>query len=391
MNVLIITYLFDPEPIVMSTITKDLAVCLSKKHQVTVLTSRPCRPYGYKLEDKPLVEESWPFKRVIMDTYTHPKSDLKGRMKENKSFGKGAVRYIEEHLGEIDAIYMNAFALFSQKMIIKCANKHHIRVVNHIEDIYPEPFAERIPYLGGLIYKILLPIDKWNVNHADCSVVIGNRIKDYYIRTRSVKPEKIEVVYNWQDESRFKDVAYKPHEGLTFGYVGSVSKSAGIDTIIQAFGESNLPNARLVIAGSGTEKDALMEFAKPYGDRVVFTTASSSEVASIQASADVLVLPLRKKVSLRAVPSKLAAYLFSKRPILALVEKESDVASIIETAGCGWVVLPGEVGALKRMFTDVAQIGVDELNSMGEKGYDYSMIHLTKAINLPALAKIVVG
>lgn len=391
MNILIITYLFDPEPIVMSTITKDLAIYLSKENNVTVLTSRPCRPFGYELENKPLVDESWPFKRVIMDTYTHPKSDLKGRMKENKSFGKGAVRYIEEHLGEIDAIYMNAFALFSQKMIIKCANTHHIRVVNHIEDIYPEPFAERIPYIGGLIYKMLLPIDKWNVNHADCSVVIGRKIKEYYIKTRSVQSDKIEVVYNWQDESRFKGVESQPHERLTFGYVGSVSKSAGIDMIIQAFGECNIDNARLVIAGSGTEKDSLMQLAEPYSGRVVFMTAASSEVARIQASADVLVLPLRKKVSLRAVPSKLAAYLFSKRPVLALVEKDSDVASIIDTAGCGWVVQPCEVDSLKRMFTRVSRIDKNELNLMGERGYDYSMQNLTKEVNLPALAKIVTG
>ena len=181
MNILIITYLFEPEPIVMSTITKDLAFDLAKENNVTVLTSRPCRPYGYKFDDKPLIDASWPFKRVVMETYTHPKSDFKGRMKENFSFGKASVKYIEEHSREIDVIYLNVFALFAQKLIIKCANRLHIRVVNHIEDVYPEPFKEKIPFIGALVYKFLLPIDRWNVKNADCSVVIGNRIKDYYI------------------------------------------------------------------------------------------------------------------------------------------------------------------------------------------------------------------
>ena len=391
MNILIITYLFDPEPIVMSTITKDLAIYLSTEHNVTVLTSKPCRPYGYDLKDAQLFDSSWPFKRVIMDTYTHPKSDLKGRMKENRSFGKGAVRYIEEHSGEIDAIYMNAFALFSQKMIIKCAKKYKIRVVNHIEDVYPEPFRERIPYVGSLIYKVLLPIDKWNVTHADCSIVIGRKIKEYYVKTRSVSPEKIEVVYNWQDESRFRNITAQPHHIKTFAYVGSVSKSAGLGNIIQAFGECAFGNARLIIAGSGTEKEALQEMARPYGSNIIFTSASSGEVANIQASADVLILPLRKYVALRAVPSKLAAYLFSKRPVLALVEKESDVAYIMETAKCGWVVPPEETDALKRMFKSVVEENTQELDEMGERGYKYSQEHLTKEVNLPALAKIVTG
>lgn len=203
MKILIITYLFDPEPIVMSTITKDLAIELSKEHQVTVLTSRPCRPYGYSFEEKKFDDPSWPFKRIVMDTYINPESTFKGRWKENVSFGKGAVSYIGNHSEEIDVIYICAFPLFAQKMIIKCANKYGIPVVNHIEDIYPEPFLQKVPYVGRLVYNLLLPIDKWVVKNATVSVVIGKKIKEYFVKTRKVAPEKIEVVYNWQDESRY--------------------------------------------------------------------------------------------------------------------------------------------------------------------------------------------
>lgn len=41
MNILLVSYLFYPEPIVMSTIVEDLACYLSEKHSVTVLTSPP--------------------------------------------------------------------------------------------------------------------------------------------------------------------------------------------------------------------------------------------------------------------------------------------------------------------------------------------------------------
>ena len=40
MNILLVSYLFYPEPIVMSTIVEDLACYLSEKHSVTVLTSQ---------------------------------------------------------------------------------------------------------------------------------------------------------------------------------------------------------------------------------------------------------------------------------------------------------------------------------------------------------------
>ena len=55
------------------------------------------------------------------------------------------------------------------------------------------------------------------------------------------------------------------------------------------------------------------------------------------------------------------------------------------------MVPPGETDALKKMFKSVVEINAQELDEMGERGYEYSQEHLTKEVNLPALAKIVTG
>ena len=391
MKILIITYLFDPEPIVMSTITKDLAIELSKEHQVTVLTSRPCRPYGYSFEEKKFDDPSWPFKRIVMDTYINPESTFKGRWKENVSFGKGAVSYIGNHSEEIDVIYICAFPLFAQKMIIKCANKYGIPVVNHIEDIYPEPFLQKVPYVGRLVYNLLLPIDKWVVKNATVSVVIGKKIKEYFVKTRKVAPEKIEVVYNWQDESRY----HAPYEReadkpFTFMYVGSISRAANLHLVLKAFIEANIPNARLVFAGSGNELETLKTEAEGHPE-IVFTGAQAETIGNIQSKADVLILPLLPTVALRAVPSKTAAYLFSHKPVLACVEKGSDVADIITGGECGWIASPLDVDDIASQMKRIALLPHGQLMAMGDKGYEYSQSHLTKKVNLERLANVVVG
>lgn len=392
MRILIITYLFDPEPIVMSTITKDLAITLSSEHQVTVLTSRPCRPYGYKFDGKVVTDPSWPFKRIVMDTYVNPESNFLGRWKENISFGKGAVSFIDNHSEEIDAIYICAFPLFAQKKIIKCARKHSIPVVNHIEDIYPEPFLQKIPYIGELVYKCFLPIDKWVVKNASVSVVIGKKIKEYFVKTREIVPEKIEVVYNWQDEGRYKVATLErnPNDPFTFMYVGSISRAANLHLVLEAFIRSDIKNARLIFAGSGNELEALKSEAKDHPG-IVFLDAQAGKVGEIQSKADVLVLPLLPTVALRAVPSKTAAYLFSHKPILACVEKNSDVADIINEGECGWIASPSDKNELVAQMRDIAQIPFEQLRVMGEKGYLYSQKFLTKEVNLKKLADIVVG
>ena len=390
MNVLIITYLFDPEPIVMSTITKDLAMELSKEHKVTVLTSRPCRPYGYKFDGKLLNNPSWPFKRIVMDTYTNPESSFSGRWKENISFGKGAVSYIKKHNEEIDVIYISSFPLFSQKMIIKCARRFKIPVVNHIEDIYPEPFLQKIPYIGKLVYKFLLPMDKWIVNNATISVVIGKKIKEYFVKTRKVDPDKIEVVYNWQDEGRYQ-VAPPLKEGngpFTFMYVGSISKAANLHLVLDAFVLANIDNARLYFAGSGNELASLKSKAAGR-DNIVFMDAQAEQVGEIQSKADVMILPLLPTVALRAVPSKTAAYLFSHKPVLACVEKDSDVADIICGGECGWIASPSDVNDVATKMKEIALLDTNALRQMGENGYEYSQNHLTREVNLNKLANIV--
>ncbi len=393
MNICILTYLFYPEPIVMSTITEDLARTLAVEHKVTVVTSRPCRPFGYKLPDY-VEKTSWPFRRVILDTYTHPASDIVGRMKENLSFGRAASDYIRQNHSEIDVIYMNVFPLFAQKKVIETAQAYGIKTVNHVEDIYPEPFRQKLPIFGNLVYRMLLPMDKWIMHNATYSVVIGNQIRNFFIRTRRADPKKIRVVYNWQEEGRFQILERNEHvEGpFTFMYVGSISRAADLHTVLKAFIDADIKGARLVFAGSGTEKESLIDEAKQNGNvKVEFIDAPFDKVPAIQSQADVLILPLLKGVSLRAVPSKLPAYLFSRKPILACVEAESDVAEIVEKGSCGWVCEPENSTLLTEKMKKVAGVNRKVLVSMGESGFNYAQEHLTKSVNLNKLADIVLS
>lgn len=377
----------------MSTITEDLAIELSKEHNVTVVTSKPCRPYGYTLPSG-TTKPHWTFNRIILKSITHPKSDIIGRLKENRSFGKAAKHYIQEHHNKIDVIYMNVFPLFAQKMVIKTAQKYGIRIINHVEDIYPEPFKQKVGVVGHLLYKLLLPMDKWNLNNASCSVVIGPKIKEYLMRTRKVKGDNIEVVYNWQDESRFNTPIKQTNKTnantFTFMYVGSISRAAGLQYIIDAFVSADISNAKLVFAGSGTEKESLMSECNKYSNVwIEFIDAPFHKIAEIQSRADVLILPLLKGVALRAVPSKLPAYLFSHKAVIACVEEESDVADIIIRGNCGWITPPENVARLAELMKVVSGYCQCDLRRMGENGFVFSQNNLTQKANLKKLANLI--
>lgn len=376
----------------MSGIINDIAEELAKEHNVTVLTSYPCRPLGYKFPNE-LNNNNWNFKRVIINSYIHPRTNFKGRTKESISFGIEVKKYIAENKNNIDVIYGCIPPLFGQKIIVRCCKKIGIPFVLHVEDIYPEPFLSRLPgLLGKFMYMLLLPMDKYVLQNSNKVITIGPKLKEYLVKTRHLAAKNVKYVYNWQNENKFEYSPINQNEGklFTFMFVGSLSIAANLLYIAECYIKANPANTRFVFAGSGNLKEQLQLIAaKNPNVNIELWEAKSDKLPDIQAQADILVLPLQKMVSLRAFPSKFPAYLFSKKPVLACVEYESDVAECINQAQCGWVVETDDADALINLFRTLPNKSKEELMKMGESGFKYSQQHFTREINLKKIVSII--
>ncbi|MBP5505196.1 MAG: glycosyltransferase family 4 protein [Bacteroidales bacterium] len=376
----------------MASLPYDLATALAEHHDVTVLAPHPSRPAGYDFSNCPPVKGKFNLIRVKTSIYTA--SRIVGRSKEGISLGKSVARFIQNHHDEYDVLYMMVSPYFAEYYITKAAVKYHLPLVRHIQDVFPEPIVRRIPVFGKLVFKLALPIDKFICRHSTRIICIGDRIKNYVSRTRKTDEKKMYVVMNWQDESRFKEhIPYDTSRSVfTYMFLGNLSSAANLHYLLRCYAESGAKDTRLVIAGTGNIKDSLIELAGGYPNaQIVFRDAPSAEVNKIQSEADVLLLPLRKSIALRCNPSKLPAYMFSHRAILACVESGSDVDCTIKAADCGWVVEPDDDSALKKMFKELPSVSQEELERKGENGYMYSQLHLTKNVNLQCLMDVITG
>ena len=92
------------------------------------------------------------------------------------------------------------------------------------------------------------------------------------------------------------------------------------------------------------------------------------------ASSDVLVVLLEKDASRYSVPSKVLNYLCAGRPILALLPRDNAVAVMVEEAGAGIVVEPGDrdgaSAALRALLADPL-----ERERMGAAGRAYAELN----------------
>ena len=385
-KILIISAVFPPEQVTSAFLNYDLAHELAKEYEVTVLRPRPTRPIGAEFDSAEVNDDS--FRTILVESYTHPQSELMGRFKESNDFGRKSVEYIENHHEEIDFVYNDGWQLFGLYRVAKACVKFDIPYTVPIQDIYPECLFTNKNYPGLLkwcIMTVLLPIDRYYQRHAACVRTISEEMCKYLSATRGVAKENYLVVNNWQnDEDFLKDYPAREKDGkLVFAYVGSINGHANVDLMIKAFVEANIENAEFRIYGGGNKKDYCVDLVKQLGAKnIVFDMVSRDKVAFVQSQADVLLLALPKGNGNLCLPSKMVSYMLSGKAVLASVDEDSATSRYISESKCGISVQPDSMESFKEGFLHFSRMKKNEIEAIGSNSRSYSLAHLTREKNL---------
>jgi glycosyltransferase involved in cell wall biosynthesis len=388
-SILIATAVFPPEPVVSARISREIADKLMASHEVVVLCPRPSRPAGFNFEGK---SSDFKGKVVYMDSYICAESSVIRRFKESISFGRHLADFIKQNSNNISCVYANVWPLFAQWIVVKTCRMLNIPCVLQIMDVYPESLTEKLRFpLANIIKAIFLPVDKQIIRHASKVIVISDRMKNYLTESRKMCQDKMVVVRNWQDfrNADTSEMEVNQDEFLVM-YAGSISPTANLPFIINAFLKLNQENVKLMIAGDGSDKAICEKIVRESANNQInFCTFNPDEVFALQARANLLILSLQKGISKTATPSKLTSYLFSEKPVLACVEKDSDVADILLGAGCGFIAEPdNEVDLLKKL-KEIVALPAEVLTEMGKRAGKYAVNHFSAEINLKKVTEII--
>lgn len=390
-NILIVSCVFPPEPVVSAKLSFDIATELALKNDVTVISPLPTRPYGSNYTNH--ITQNQPFVHEIITSYTSPKANLLGRLRESFSFGWESGKYLYSNKDKVDIVYANTWPILAQYYLIKTAKRLNIPVVLHIQDVYPESLILKLPkILRKFVGFFLLLIEKFNLNNVREVITISPQMKDYLVLTRNLNESNVKVIRNWQNEELFIDQNQQEIERsdkFTFMYLGSISPSAGIENLIDSFASANIDNSKFIIAGNGSVKNKCINLAKNYSCDIEFIEAIPENVPKIQAKADILLLPLRKGIGKTASPSKLPAYMFSKKPIIASVDIDCDTARVINNTESGWVIEPENIDEMIDVMVKASLTDKAELELKGENGFNFAIKNLSKKNSLKRLVKII--
>lgn len=392
-NILIVSAVFPPEPVVSAQISLSLAESLIESGEnVEIIAPYPSRPFGFEFNEKVFLRNDISMicledglKLYNLPSFVYAKPGVLGRLRESISFGRACFKFISSSDVDYDLVYMNTWPIFGQLGVALACLKTKTPYVIHIQDIYPESISKRLPFpFKNLVNFILFPIEKIVLKKAKKIIAISNKMKSHLVKSRKIDSDKVSVVYNWQNENDFNVIPrVLLNDKKVFMFLGNIGPVAGIPFLIECF--SGL-NAKLIIAGSGSYKGYCQKMAEKHPNAdVEFKDVPAGKVAEIQSIADVMLLPILKGSANTSIPSKLPAYMFSKKPVLVMADLDCDSALTVLNAKCGWV---GEYGDSDWLINSVNKILESEdvkLQEMGLSGFYYAKENFSKSNNLSKL------
>jgi glycosyltransferase involved in cell wall biosynthesis len=224
--------------------------------------------------------------------------------------------------------------------------------VFELRDLWPESIKAVGMMRDSMVLRLMEKLELYLYRRARLIVSVTHSFRAT-LAARGVDPNKIDVVTNGVDLSRFsprpKDAALEAELGLAgkfvAGYVGTHGIAHALETLLAAAERlSRAPDGdrfRIMLLGDGASKATLRAEAARLGlTNVVFVdSVSKDQVSRYWSLLDVSIIHLRKTELFETViPSKLFECMGMGIPVLHGVGGES--AGIVEREGVGVVFEP---------------------------------------------------
>lgn len=232
------------------------------------------------------------------------------------------------------------------------------KLIYHCMDIHPEIGKISGEFNGKYVYKVLSWMDSITCLFAAKIIVLSGDMKKSLLKRSAELAKKIEIINNYNLSELQSDtggLGKKDRLKKRVIYAGNIGRFQNLDTFINALKENPpLDNLELVFLGEGEALDGLKVLAKDI-ESVKFIAHQSLEVANTLISeSDLAIVSLEEGVIQYAYPSKTMTYLHQGTPVLAMVEKESELADFISSNVLGCVVCPGDTDAIYQAYKKVA-------------------------------------
>ena len=240
--------------------------------------------------------------------------------------------------------------------------------VFNVQDVFPDVAVE----LGAITNQRVIAVARWleRVTYqrsAAVTVLSGDLRDNLAAKVPAAHRDKIRVIPNFVDTVAIspadRRTAYRRELGIgdetVVLYAGNVGFSQSLHLLVHAATElRHDPSVVFLVNGGGSALESVKADVAAAGlTNVRFAPYQPRErLAEVLATGDIHLVPLKAGLARSSVPSKSYSILAAGRPLLASVDPGTEVATMVDRAGCGVAVAPDDpvafTAALRGLLAD---------------------------------------
>ena len=364
MRLLFINRFFHPDQSATARLLTDLTTGLvGQGVEVTVLTGR----VEY-LGERPLLPSEDFCKGVrvrrVWSTGFGRQSAL-GRLADYLTFYL-AVTWRAARLKQVDCLVVMSDPPLLSVLAAFLGRLKGWRTVCWLQDVFPDIAVRAAVLKEGRLAGILRRVAHRSLMVSHRVIVVGRCMKRHLLQM-GIPGERIVMIPNWADGEHLIPVApeqswFRENHNLCGRIVVMYSGNLGVvhetESLVQVICHLRAnPDVCVLFVGEGQGSDRLKAWAlQARMDHVRFVGYQAHEqLRSSLSAADIHLVTLRADMEGLSVPSKLYGIMAVGRPVVFIGPKGSEVAAVVEEAGCGLVLGPAESAKAALAILDLAR------------------------------------
>ena len=248
-------------------------------------------------------------------------------------------------------------------------------------DVYPDN-ALKINSIkeNGLIHKLMNFINRRVYSNASTIILLGNEMKDYVLSHKiAMSSKNLKVIPNWFSNEKnigsllvvnneFKKI--RENNKFIVLYSGNMGPVQDMETILQGIlNFKNHEDIFFIFSGHGSKVEYVKSFLEnnKINNARVFGFLQGQDYADVLSISDVCLVSLEKGIEGLGVPSKTYGYLAAGKPVISIMNHQTDISKDLDEFKCGVNIIQGDLvgfeNAINRYFINLSLMEVESLNA----------------------------
>jgi colanic acid biosynthesis glycosyl transferase WcaI len=392
-RLIFINRFFAPDHSATSQILSDLAFDLAGGgREVRLVTSR-------QIYDDP--KAALPERETINGVDVHRvastgfgRAALIGRSIDYVSFYRSVRRCLNDLVRPGDIVIAKTDPPLMSVVARPVARRNGARLVNWLQDIYPETAVELgVPFMRGPVAASLAALRNVTLREAAATVVVGD-LMARKVEALGAPAGRVHVIPNWCNDEDIRLVANADNplrqewnlaDKFVLGYSGNLGRAHDFETVLGAAERlHDEPRVAFLMIGGGKRFAELSAAVQTRGLAGAFRFLPYQARMLLSYSlgaADVHWVSLDPRLEGLVVPSKFYGIAAAGKPIIVIGDPNGELAQLVQLNDCGFAVAPGDSEALAATLRRLSH-APQTVSGMGTRARQMLDGHFTRSQGL---------